>query len=274
MREQVWDWITKEQLAEVVIQVEKLARLPEDNYYQELLNKWRSVRIFLPTLLRVVELDSNKAGKPIIAAWKFLQSFEGKRQLKIENLPLSFIDKSWVSWVIKKDGSIDRKAYTFWILEQLVKGLQHRDLFVNKSERWSNPAAKLLQGQAWESARSHVCRAMNLNLSASPELEALEQQLDEAYQRTANNLPTNGAVKIEKVLGKETLTITNLDKLAESDSYLQLKEQVKASLPHVDLPEVLLEIQAKTGFLDEFTHVNESLALGKGFIYQYLCGFA
>jgi hypothetical protein len=33
-------------------------------------------------------------------------------------------------------------------------------LFVNKSERWSNPSAKLLQGQAWESARSHVCRAL------------------------------------------------------------------------------------------------------------------
>lgn len=137
VREQVWNWITKEQLAEVVIQVEKLARLPEDNYYQELLNKWRSVRIFLPTLLRVIELDSNKAGKPIIAAWQFLQSLEGKRQFKRENLPLSFIDKSWVSWVIKKNGSIDRKAYTFWILEQLVKGLQRRDLFVNKSERWS-----------------------------------------------------------------------------------------------------------------------------------------
>ncbi len=31
-------------------------------------------------------------------------------------------------------------------------------------------------------------------------------------------------------------------------------------MPHVDLPEVLLEIQAKTGFMDEFTHVNESFA--------------
>lgn len=31
-------------------------------------------------------------------------------------------------------------------------------------------------------------------------------------------------------------------------------------LPHVDLPEVLLEMQVKTGFLDEFTHINESFA--------------
>jgi hypothetical protein len=60
--------------------------------------------------------------------------------------------------------------------------------------------------------------------------------------------------------GREALTISNLDKLAQPESYLKLKAQVDALLPHVDLPEVLLEIQAKTGFMDEFIHVNESFA--------------
>jgi hypothetical protein len=35
---------------------------------------------------------------------------------------------------------------------------------------------------------------------------------------------------------------------------------VQNLLPHVDLPEILLEIQAKTDFMDEFTHINESFA--------------
>ena len=260
VRQQIWSFITQDKLAEVVEKVEKLARLTQDNYYQELLNKWRTVRIFLPTLLRVIEFESNKAGKPILEAWQFLQALEGKRPSQMSNAPLKIIDKNWASWVVRKDGSIDRKSYTFCILEKLIEGLRCRDLFVNKSERWSNPAVKLLQGQAWESARSHVCRALNLNLLATPELEILKQQLDAAYHRTANNLPNNGAVKIETVNGKETLTITNLDKLDESDSYLQLKEQVEFLLPHIDLPEVLLEIQAKTSFMDEFTHINESFA--------------
>ena len=224
------------------------------------MSQWRSLRRFLPTLLRVVEFESNKAGKPVKDALKFLQSLEGKRNPKMENAPLNTVPKNWASWVVKKDGMINRKAYTFCILEQLVEGLHRRDLFVDKSERWSNPSAKLLQGQAWESARSHVCRALNLNPSPQPELENLKQQLEKTYQRTVKNLPQNGAVKIEKVKGKDTLTITNLDKLDEPESYLQLKEQVEILLPHVDLPEVLLEIQAKTGFIDEFTHINESFA--------------
>lgn len=41
------------------------------------------------------------------------------------------------------------------------------------------------------------------------ELQVLKQQLDEAYQRTANNLPQNTAVRIEVTKGRETLTIRN-----------------------------------------------------------------
>ena len=89
----------------------------------------------------------------------------------------------------------------------------------------------------------------------------LKQQLDQAYSRTAENLPKNSEVRIEvDKQGKETLTISNLDKLEEPESYLQLKDKLEALLPQVDLPEVLLEINAKTGFMNEFTHLNESLA--------------
>jgi TnpA family transposase len=260
VREQIWRLITKEKLTEVVEKVESLARPPEDTYYQELLTKWRSIRIFLPTLLRVIEFASNKAGKPILDALNYLQEIEGKRQPKLDNAPLTFIPPNWVSLVINQEGIVDRKAYTFCVLEQSIKSLSCRDLFVKKSENWSNPAAKLLQGQAWESARSHVCRALNLNVNPTPELDNLSQQLDSAYQRTLANLPQNESVKIEVVKGKETLTISNLDKLIEPASLILLREEVQNLLPPVDLPEILLEIQAKTGFMDEFTHINESFA--------------
>lgn len=260
VREQVWKVINPEELEKAVQQVEELARPHDDNYYQELLSRWRQVRRFLPTLLRTVDFESNIAGKPILKAWHFLSSIEGQRQPKMESAPLGVVSKSWQRWVIGKDGQINRRAYTFCILEQLVEALRRRDLFTHPSERWSNPAAKLLQGQAWESARPHVCRALNLQPTPEPELQVLKQQLNEAYQRTASNLCNNPAVKIEVNKGRETLTISNLDKLAEPLSYLKLKAQLAALLPHVDLPEILLEIQAKTGFMEEFTHVNETFA--------------
>ncbi|MBD2309539.1 Tn3 family transposase [Chroococcidiopsis sp. FACHB-1243] len=260
VRSWVWQLMSKEQLESAVTQVEDLAKPKDDNYYRELLSHWRIVRRFLPSLLETIDFQANMAGKPILAAWCFLQSIEGQRQPKMENAPLGVVSKNWVQWVVTEDGQVNRRAYTFCVLEQLVDCLRRRDLFTSPSERWSNPGAKLLQGQAWESARSHVCRVLSLQAAPALELQVLKQQLDEAYQRTASNLPDNTAVRIEVTNGRETLTIRNLDKLAEPESYLQLKALADTLLPHVDLPEVLLEIQAKTGFMDEFTHVNESFA--------------
>ncbi|WP_445302281.1 Tn3 family transposase [Microcoleus sp. F4-D5] len=153
---------------------------------------------------------------------------------------------------------IDRRAYTFCTLERLCEGLRRRELFITPSIRWSNPHAKLLQGSDWESARPQVCRALNLQPTPEAELEKLKQQLNFAFLRTANNLPSNAAVRVEpNKKGRDTLTITNLDKLEEPASLKALKILVSELLPRVDLPEALLEIHAKTGFMDEFNHCSQ-----------------
>jgi TnpA family transposase len=261
VREEVWQRLTPEQLSSAIASVEELARPPEDNYYTELIQQWRSVRRFLPKLLSIIDFEGNQAGQKILEAWQFLQSIEGQRQPSMDAAPLKVVDKKWAVWVIDSNGSINRRAYTFCVLGQLLEGLRRRDLFVSSGEKWSNPRAKLLQGKAWESARASVCRTLELNPQPEPELKTLQKQLDRAYSQTAQNLPNNTQVRIEKdKKGKETLTISNLDKLDEPSSYLKLKDKVESLLPQVDLPEVLLEINAKTGFMDEFTHFNESFA--------------
>jgi TnpA family transposase len=62
------------------------------------------------------------------------------------------------------------------------------------------------------------------------------------------------------VKGRDTLTLTGLDKLDEPPSLLTLRDAVFARLPRVDLPEVLLEIHARTGFAHAFTHLSEGEA--------------
>jgi Tn3 transposase DDE domain len=155
---------------------------------------------------------------------------------------------------------VDRPAYTLCTLERLQESLRRRDVFVARSERWGNPRIKLLHGAHWEATRSHVCRALNRHESPEPELEILAHQLEAAYQRTAANFPTNAAVRIEPVKGRDTLTLTGLDKLDEPPSLIKLRDEVFARLPRVDLPEVLLEIHARTGFAHAFTHVSEGEA--------------
>lgn len=62
VRESVFQRIPKPQLALAVAKVEELARPPEDNYYQELLERWRAIRRFLPTLLCIIDFQATEAG--------------------------------------------------------------------------------------------------------------------------------------------------------------------------------------------------------------------
>ena len=102
-----------------------------------------------------------------------------------------------------------------------------------------------------------VCRTLNLQITPEPEIAQLKQQLNVAYQRLAQNWVDNPTVRFEIERGKDTLILSQFDKLEESSTFLELKHQVAALLPRVDLPEVLLEIHTRTGFMDEFTHPQE-----------------
>ena len=105
--------------------------------------------------------------------------------------------------------------------------------------------------------RSNICRSLDRSPTPEIELNALSRQLDEAYRRTAENLPTNASVRIERINGRDTPILTGLDKLDEPASLTLLRERVSELLPRVDLPEAILEVQEWTGFANEFTHVSE-----------------
>ena len=69
----------------------------------------------------------------------------------------------------------------------------------------------------------------------------------------AANLPGNASVQLD---GSD-LALSALDRLEEAASLVALKSAVAARLPRVDLPELLLEMHARTGFACGFTHASE-----------------
>ena len=128
------------------------------------------------------------------------------------------------------------------------------------SEHWGDPRAKLLQSAQWEDIRAQICQTLGRETSAEHALESLRQQLEEAYQRTAANVPTNAALQIEQRDGRDVPNLERLDRLEEPESLRSLREYVGRRLPPVGLPEVILEVAQHTGFLSQFTHVSDSSA--------------
>jgi TnpA family transposase len=257
VRETVFARVPQDQLTQAVAQVADLVGPSDDHYFEDLRTRYSQARRFLPTLLEAVEFAATDAGRPATDAFRFLKTIEGQKRPDMSQAPQTLLTPAWKRVIIGPEGRINRHLYTFCVLERLQDGLKRRDLFVPASRRWGDPYAKLLQGPTWEKVRSRVCRTLGRSPTPASELEGLGKQLDEAYRRAAKNLPTNSAVTIERVGRRDVLTLSPLDKLDEPASLIDLRRDVTARLPRVDLTEVLLEVLAWTGFAGEFRHVSE-----------------
>lgn len=260
VRATVFARMSPEQLAAASTRVATLARPPDEHYYAELAERYRQIRRFLPTLLKPITFHGTPAGQPVLEALAFLARLEEPKPPKLHTAPTRVVKPAWRRLVLESDEVIDRRYYTFCVLARLQESLQRRDLFVTPSERWHDPRASLLHGAAWDVVRPQVCRTLGHARTPETELEALGRQVDDAYRRTAANLPTNTAVRLERDGNHPTLTLSGLDKLDEPPSLEALRAQVERRLPRLDLPEILLEVQSHTGFASEFTHISEGHA--------------
>ena len=273
IRARVFSRLSRTQLEEDMETVGILSRTKDDrNYYEQLLGNYSTVRRFLPALLQSVRFDAATAGQPVLEAFDFLRKIEGKTKPPIDKAPTAIVSAAWKKLVMPEDHTIDRRFYTFCVLERLQDGLSRRDVYASPSERWSDPRAKLLRGSSWESARADVCRMLGLAPTAEAELAELSKQLDDAYRRVAAHLPNNPAFRIERVNGKDRPCLTGLDKLDEPESLVELRDQVDALIPRSDITDAVLEIHGFTGFADEFTHISQSEhAAGTGVPQSRIC---
>jgi len=260
LRDAIFAKVSKVNMLQSIATINELARSPDNNFHDEMVEQYGRVRRFLPHLLDKINFKAASAGTAMIEAVNYLRDLEGTRKQKLEEVPLDIVTKSWHRLVFDKDGQVNKRAYTLCVLDRLQDSLRRRDIYVEASDRWGDPRAKLLKGESWEANKHQICRALGHPLAVDDATKNLTIRLDSAYKQAEVNFAQNDAVRIETLDNIPTLTISNLDKLDEPDSLIQLRHQVASFLPPIDLTELLLEIHAHTGFANEFTHVSESNA--------------
>ncbi len=115
----------------------------------------------------------------------------------------------------------------------------------------------MLNEKEWEAARAVISRTLGWSSDGQEAVNAIALQLHETYLAVVKRLPDNKAVKIELVGGKAELQLSPLDRLEEPASLIALRETVLARMPRIDIPELVMEIATRTGFMSNFTHVSE-----------------
>ncbi len=249
--------------------------VPEDENSAEiamraaLANRYATVRPFLSLLGESKALDAASAGKRVLAGVRGLPALARRKVGVKPLLPREVDDKpvlpAWRKAVYANpdlpQGAVDRDAYVVCVLEQLHRALNNRDVFASPSHRWSNPRARLLDGPDWDAVEEDVLAGLSLDMPVTEDLAELVRGLDARWKQLAERLEEAGPaarVSIEvQDDGRVKLNVDKLGALGEPKSLTWLLQRVERMLPKIDLPDLLFEVNAWTGFLDAFVYLGD-----------------
>ena len=271
-RNALFEQIPRTDIEAAMASIDSLVSTPDDRRYQELRPHWRRVRTLLSALLQRITLDATPAGQPVIAALDYLRRVGDWTKTRMADAPTECVGSAWRRHALDGAGRVaDNRAYVFAALEGFREGLKRRDVFIPAGVRYADPRRGLLSGEAWNAARLTVCRSLDRSPDADTEVGDLACRLDRAWHQVAANLPNNPATRIERRNGRDELVLSPLDKIEQPPSLIALQSAISSRMPRVDLPDVMLEVAARSGFVDAFTHVSERQARVEEFATS-LCG--
>ena len=236
----VWEAITvkvtRAQLTAAIAAADETTRPEVDTHLADLLGRYTTVRRFLPALLTTLQLQAAPGGTDALTAFTALRDLEGRRGVLPEEVPLVLATGPWARRCTQPDGTLNRPAYTFLVLERLREALRRRDVYAPGSSRWGDPRAQLLDGAAWEAARGQVTDSLTIDPDPHAELTMLGAELDAAYRAVASRLEENAAVRIETVDGRDRPVLTALDRLDKPASLAALRAAVAHCCPGSTCP--------------------------------------
>ncbi|MFI1258675.1 Tn3 family transposase [Streptomyces netropsis] len=231
--------------------------------------RYNTVKPFLSLLGETSALGAATGGARVLAGVKRLPALSRRKVGEKPLLPREVDDKlvpaHWRRAVYANtelpQGAVDRDAYVVCVLEQLFRALKRRDIFASPSHRWSDPRARLLDGKGWEAVREDVLAGLSLEEDAEEHLRELTAVLDATWKQMAERLEeagTGAKISIEvQPNGRAKLNVEKLHALGEPKPLAWLRGRVEKMLPKIDLPDLLFEVHAWTGFLDAFVHLGD-----------------
>src|SRR5712692_5670915 len=237
--------------------------LPEPDWRAELARKTHAVVGLCKMLTAAITFGANAQGAPVLAAMTALGeqlATDARWTAGNPRIHPQVVTGVWKHLVFghpaRDDGTVDRGAYIFCVLEQFCRHLKHREIYAETSTRYRNPQARLLDGAEREAVKDDVLTTLGLPEDPGALLASHVTALDEALRYVGGRLAANADVRVDAA-GR--IHVTSDKAIAEPPSLVDLRKRVAAMLPRVDIGEQILEV---LGWVPQFLESLTALSGG------------
>jgi hypothetical protein len=235
-----------------VTEAEKLGQSEEFDYLRYIGDGYLPMRRYTPELLDVLDLRAAPAAQDVLDAVNVLRAMNASGQRVVpKDAPTDFVRKRWESLVLT-DGGVDRRFYELCALSELKNALRSGDIWVRGSRQFTDFNEYLLPAKQFSMLKESRSLALPIEIDGDrylhDRLALLEQRLDVVNAlAAADELP-------DAVITESGLKVTPLPNSVPADAD-ELARQAYALLPRIKITELLMEVDAWTGFTRHFTHV-------------------
>lgn len=253
LRSRVFDQYPAEDIVNAVFQVKKLVKNEQEPIaIAELIQSYRKIRKFIPLIIETLTIENGHYGEDCMAVWylirrRFPKPITFRQFESVEN----HIPKKWAYYIHSNLNEVNQSMLILGV-ELLIQSLNKHDIFVPKSERFIDLISCLI------SEDTRLLSQLELPKSSAEAIKQLEEDLSLSYNETIKKWPYSEMARIEKQENKDKIIVSKLRKTREHKEDKQFKNRVKALMPKIDLPDLLLEVNQQLDLTSCFHHINES----------------
>ena len=236
-----------------VEQAQKLAESKNYDFIWYIRKNYATLRRYEKEFLEVLHFKAAPAATGLLRAIDILREMNASKLRKLpEEVPIQFVRKRWVKFVLTETG-IDQRFYEICVLSELKNALRSGDIWVQGSRQYKDFDDYLISASTFitQKARNDLFLKIDSNCDRFLEnrLSELELQLNSANRMAlANQLPD------ATIHPNSGLKIVPLAAITPDDAQLLIK-QTAAVLPRVKITDLLLEVDEWTNFTRHFTHL-------------------
>lgn len=252
VRTTVFEYITTAKLEIALGETKQLIR-PENDAYVDYFGKfYPRIRRFSSHFLSTLQFHNRSNDQGLLKALDLVREIHaGTRRKLPDTTPTEFILDTWRSYVIDAEG-FNRRYYelaALWILRQQLRS---GDIYLSHSRRFSTLESYFMSKEEWQKQRQETVSLLGTPIDATVRLAEREAELLRLIEQVEVLLnEAEGDLREEK----GNLVLSPFEADERTAELNQLTYLMTNRLPHLDITDLLVEVDSWTHFSDAFEHL-------------------